>query len=106
MHKRGCFAASVFLLLLGVVTAQADTVTIRYKGTIVTGLSVGATVEGTAKFPRGRTDIIPGGLEDWWEAPDFAEFTLVGVGISFSTLTGESSLRIKDRPEEDALRYD
>jgi hypothetical protein len=106
MRGKNSYAISVFLLLLGVVTAQADTITIRYKGTMLTGASVGATVEGIAKFPRGKTDKLPGGLEDWWEAPEFAEFTLLGPGINFSAVIGESSLRIKDTSEEDALRYD
>ena len=73
-------------------------------------------MQGTAIFPGDSPDLIPGELEDWWQAPTFVHFTFHGNGIDFNTVTGpysfppyapSSELRIKDgRAGEDSLRYD
>ena len=103
-----CHAVLIVGLLVTAGEASAQEVTtISFKGVVVTGPLVGIEVYGSARFPTDQPDLIAGGLEDWWEVPSAANFTFAGGGIDFTTTSGSfSSLRIKDRPEEDALRYD
>jgi hypothetical protein len=100
---RICAFAFVAMIVRNAVFA--DTVTITYKGFLVTSGPVGSAVSGVVRFPNGLPDLLPGGLEDWWQAPGFADFSFSGNGITFKATSGSSELRIKDRAE-DALRYD
>lgn len=90
----------------GTSAAHAELVTLRYKGVVITGPSTGAPIEGIVRFPAQEPDLIAGPFEDWWQAPGFVYFTMVGAGIDLIATSGSSELRIKDTPVEDALRYD
>ena len=101
--RRLCTCA--FFAIIVSNAALADTVTITYKGVLVTGGPVGSAVAGVVRFPNGLPDLLVGGLEDWWQAPGYGDFAFIGNGVTFKTTMGSSELRIKDRAE-DALRYD
>ena len=65
----------VILFLVSLASSAEADVLLSYRGLVLTGPTAGATGHGTAVFPTGLPDSIPGGLEDWWQALTMATFT-------------------------------
>ena len=51
---------ALFVSMGGISVAHAEFVTLRYKGTVLTGPAAGASVEGIVSFPAREPDLIEG----------------------------------------------
>ena len=68
----------VLIVLAWGQLAQADSVLIKYEGSLVRGGIAGSFVQGEAIFPDNLTDLIAGGSEDWWQSLSFTAFSFQG----------------------------